>query len=106
MTDEPAYFRKAAQPTVGPSFEGARPDWYLGPITGQSSPVLTFDLSRLTWIDYAEMRWHPQVNASLSLMAFMLHQIDWTIESEDKKAAALVEENLRLIWTPLVRAIS
>lgn len=101
------YFRKATPPALGPSFEGARPEWYLGPMTGgPQSPVLMFDLSRLTWQDYAEMRWHPQVNASLSLMTFMLHQMDWHIESEDKKAAAVVEENLRLIWTQLVRGLS
>jgi hypothetical protein len=100
------FFRKADPPALGPSFEGAHPDWYLGPMGGTQSPVLMFDLSRLTWLDYAEMRWHPQVNASLSLMTFMLHQMDWHIESEDKKAAAVVEENLRLIWTQLVRGLS
>ena len=101
------FFRKADPPALGPSFEGARPEWYLGPMSGHAqSPVLMFDLSRLTWLDYAEMRWHPQVNASLSLITFMLHQIDWHIESEDKKAAEVVEENLRLIWTQLVRGLS
>ena len=101
------FFRKAPPPALGPAFEGARPDWWvLGPMQGSASPVLMFDLSKLTWMDYAEMRWHPQVNASLSLMTFMLHQLDWKIESEDKKAAAVVEENMREIWTQLVRAIS
>jgi hypothetical protein len=101
-----SHYRKAPPPALGDSFEGARPDWFLGPMYGQSSPVLMFDLSKLTWLDYAEMRWHPQVNASLSLMTFMLHQMDWTIESEDTKLAETVEENLRLIWTQLVRGIS
>ena len=81
----------------------------LGPLSGSmgaGAPVLMFDLSRLTWLDYSEMRWHPQVNASLSLMTFMLHQLDWTIECEDKKIVDLVEENLRLVWTQLVRGIS
>lgn len=100
------FYRKAPAPATGPSFEGARPDWYLGPMSGAQSPVLMFDLSRLTWLDYAEMRWHPQVNASLSLMTFMLHQMDWHIECEDKKLGALVEENMRLIWTQLVRGLS
>ena len=117
MTDTPVrngirrsdYFTKAPPPATGPTFEGALPEWYLGPLTGQpmaGSPVLMFDLSKLTWMDYSEMRWHPQVNASLSLMTFMLHQLDWTIECEEKKIADLVEENMRLIWTPLIRAIS
>lgn len=104
-----SYFTKAPPPAVGPSFEGAKPDWMLGPLMGSmgaGAPVLMFDLSRLTWVDYSEMRWHPQVNASLSLMTFMLHQLDWTIECEEKKIADLVEENLRLIWTELVRGIS
>jgi len=103
---EPQMFRKADPPALGHAFEGARPEWYLGPMTGAQSPVLMFDLSRLTWVDYAEMRWHPQVNASLSLMTFMLHQLDWHIECEDKKIAAVVEENMRLIWTQLVRGLS
>ena len=117
MTDTPVrngirrseYFTKAPPPATGHAFEGALPEWYLGPLYGGQSagaPVLMFDLSKLTWMDYAEMRWHPQVNASLSLMTFMLHQLDWHIECEEQKIADLVEENMRLIWTQLIRAIS
>ena len=100
------FFRKADSAGARPLLRRGTP----GVVPGADdrpaqSPVLMFDLSRLTWLDYAEMRWHPQVNASLSLITFMLHQMDWHIESEDKKAAALVEENLRLIWTQLVRGI-
>lgn len=102
----PQLFRKADPPSLGPAFQGASPDWYLGPQSATTSPVLMFDLSRLTIWDYAEMRWHPQVNASLSLMTFMLHQMDWRIQCDDRKIADLVEENLRLIWTELVRSIS
>ncbi len=105
------FYRKASPPTLGPAFEGSagedRNDWFTDPFLGVGAPVLTFDLSRLTWMDYAEMRWHPQVNASLSLITFMIHQVDWKITcAGDARAAGIVEENMRLIWTELVRAIS
>jgi hypothetical protein len=36
----------------------------------------------------------------------MLHQCDWHIECDDKKTADVVETNMRLIWTQLVRGIT
>ena len=52
------------------------------------------------------MRHNPQINASLSVLTFMIHQIDWWIECEDKKIADMVEENLRQVWTRMIRAMS
>ena len=96
-------FRKADPPATGPAFDNT----WMEPFKGfAGAPALMFDVSKLTLADYAEMRNHPQVNASLSMMTFMLHQCDWYIECEDKKVGALVEENMRLIWTELVRGIS
>jgi hypothetical protein len=68
--------------------------------------TVQFDLSRLTLADYRSMRDHYQVNASQSVLAFMIHQADWTIECEDKKIASHCAENLTEIWTRLVRAVS
>lgn len=97
-------FKKAAAPTMGPSFgqwSGRDVSFYTLPGGG----VLTFDLSALTMADYRAMRHHPQINASMSLLTFMIHQVDWTVECEDKKIADFVEANLRDIWTRLVRAM-
>lgn len=103
MTSEPYTFRKADPPATGPTFDNSFTDpfqHYVG------APAIMFDTSKLTLHDLSEMRTHPQVNASLSLMAFMLHQSDWHIECEDQKIADVVEENMRLIWTQLVRGIT
>jgi hypothetical protein len=100
---EPYYFRKAKAPATGPTFDNSWLQPYQ-PFAG--SPAIMFDTTKLTLADFSEMRTHPQVNASLSLMAFMLHQADWYVECEDKKIATLVEENLHLIWTQLIRGLS
>ncbi|AXH46464.1 portal protein [Gordonia phage RobinSparkles] len=67
---------------------------------------LQFDTSKLRLSDYRMMRDHYQVNSSLSLLTFMIHQVDFTVQCEDKKAAQHCEDNLRKIWTRLVRAMS
>ena len=102
----PSTFRKAQPPSLGPAFDHTSlsdANLLLG-LPGSTS--MMFDVSKLTTADFRSMRWHPQVNASLSMISFMLHQMDWKIESEDKRLAGIVEENMRLIWTRLVRAIS
>lgn len=65
-----------------------------------------FDLSKLTLADYRTMKTHYQVNASLSLLAFMIHQSEWHIECDQKKIADHVEANMRKVWSRLVRALS
>lgn len=98
-------FKKAKSPATGPSFgqwSGNDVSFYTMPGGG----VLSFDLSALTMEDYRAMRHHPQINASMSVLTFMVHQVDWHIECEDQKIADMVEENLREIWTRLVRAMS
>ena len=103
---EPAFqFRKADPPSLGPSFEQRS----TVPLLFESVPgsmSLMFDTSKLTLGDYHNMRTHPQVHASLSLMTFMIHQADWKIECKDKKVAETIEDNMRQIWTELVRGIS
>jgi hypothetical protein len=98
-------FRKDSPPTKGEAFNFS--EW--GEVTAMNSPgaaAVMFDVSKLNLSDYRAMRWHPQVNASLTMISFMLHQMDWKIESSNKKLAAAVEENLRVIWTRLIRSIS
>jgi hypothetical protein len=100
---EVSTFRKAAPPTLGPAFGHSTYDPNLVQMPGGAT--LMFDLSKLTLADMRAMRYHPQINASLSLITFMIHQVDWHIECEDKRIADAVEENLRRIWTRLIRAI-
>lgn len=65
-----------------------------------------FDLSKLTLADFRGMKTHYQVNASLSLLSFMIHQSDWHIECDDAKIVTHVESNMRNVWSRLVRAMS
>jgi hypothetical protein len=97
-------FRRDPAPARGPAFPHSSQDPKLVELPGGS--MLMFDLSRLTLADYRVMRHHPQVNASLSLMTFMLHQVDWRIECEDARIASVVEDNLRILWSRLVRSMS
>lgn len=68
--------------------------------------LVQFDLNKLSLEDFRVMRDHYQINAVLSGMTFMLHQIDWHIECEDEKIKKHVQENMDAIWTPLVRGMS
>lgn len=67
---------------------------------------MQFDLSKLTLADYRQMKTNYQINSSLSLLAFMVHQSDWHIQCKDKKIANQCEANLRPMWSRLVRAMS
>jgi hypothetical protein len=96
-------FRKADPPRLGTAFDQKSQFSQYSGIPG--SQALMFDLDKLTLADYSNMRSHPQINASLSLMSFMLHQIDWKITCERQDIADVVEENMHLIWTPLVRGL-
>ncbi len=98
-------YRKEKAPRTGPQFgqwQGNRPKMFEMPGGG----FLQFDLSRLTFGDYRAMRDHYQVNASLSLLSFMMHQMDWHIECDNKKIADSIEESLRRVWSRLIRAVS
>ncbi len=68
--------------------------------------VVQFDLSRLNVKDFRQMSTHYQVNSSLSVLTFMLHQLDWHIECDDARVTEHVTQNLGAIWTRLVRAMS
>lgn len=75
-------------------------------VTMPGGAVMQFDLSRLTLADYRAMRTNYQLGASLNVLTFVMHQIDWSIECESAEIQALIEEDLRDNWTPLVRALS
>jgi hypothetical protein len=99
-------FKKGEQPKIGNAYaawEGRPQITYRGIPGGE---MLSFDLSQLTLNDFEAMRYHPQINSSLSVLTFMIHQGDWRIECEDARIRSMVEENMAIIWTRLVRAMS
>lgn len=99
------WYKKTKAPKMGPAYG----HWANREMTYMSMPggqVLQFDLSLLNLADYRVMRYHPQINASLSVLTFMIHQIDWHIECEDKKIEAQLQANMEDVWTRLVRAMS
>lgn len=101
-----ASYKKDKPKAFGPAFG----QWQDRDVAWNEMPggaILQFDLSALTLADYRAMRYHPQINANLSVLTFMLHQLDWKIECpEDKKFAQEVDDELRPMWTRLVRALS
>ena len=100
-------FKKATPPKLGEAFA---PTWQ--GVEGNSyyklpgGGILQFDLSKLTLADYRMMRDHYQINASLSVLTFMMHQLDWKIESDNERVRKHCQENMEHIWTRLVRALS
>jgi hypothetical protein len=98
--------KKGPQPKIGDHYGGwaGRPTPVPVPFPDQG--MLSFDLSALTLADFHNMRYHPQINSSLSVLTFMIHQCDWRIECENSRVREMVEENMTTIWTRLVRAMS
>ena len=68
--------------------------------------AVAFDTSRLTLNDFRGMLPHYQINSSLSLLTFMMHQMDWHIECEDPKMRTFLTEEMQRVWNRLVRAKS
>lgn len=68
--------------------------------------AIGFDLNNLTLADFRQMKDHYQINASLSVLTFMLHQTEWHIECENKKIANMCEEMLTEVWSALVRSMA
>jgi hypothetical protein len=98
-------YKKADPPKSGPAFGQWGGDRNVVFSSLPGGGLVQMDLSKLTLEDYRNMRDHYQVNASLSVLTFMLHQSDWHIECDDKKIADHCEANLREIWTPLCRSL-
>lgn len=98
--------KKAPPPKMGEAFGSSFGKDQLASMQLPGGGILQFDLSRLTLGDYRAMRDHYQVNISLAVLTFMMHQLDWRVECSDKKIAEAAEDQLRLTWTRLVRAMS
>lgn len=98
-------FKKAPPPKLGEKF-GAWSGPNVQYLTMPGGGVLQFDLSRLTLADFRSMRDHYQINASLSVLSFMMHRLDWHVECTDTKIATFIEDGLRKVWTRLIRGLS
>lgn len=101
-------FRKAEPPKKGPAFgDWTRPvyeyDWAKNMAGGG---LLQFDLSKLGLGDFRAMREHYQINISLAILTFTMHQLDWSIECDDPKIVSFLEDNLEKVWTRMIRGIS
>ena len=99
-------YRKADPPKIGEQFA---PGWASLGKPSYHTPggrVLLFYLDRLTLQDFRAMRSHYQINISLSLLSFMIHQVNWRIEGTDTKVRRFVQENMREIWGRFIRATS
>lgn len=99
-------YAKAPQPMLGEKFGlwAGRED-IMSSLRLPGGGMLMFDLERLTLDDYRSMRNHYQINISLMVLMFLMHETDWTIECDDDRIRQHCEENMRMIWTRLVRGI-
>lgn len=68
--------------------------------------AVQFDLSRLTLSDYRQMSSHYQINSSLSVLTFMLHQLEYRFVGGTTRSVKVVDEIMRPMWSRLVRAFS
>lgn len=103
--DTVAAFKKTAPPQLGEAFASVHyHDKELFTLPGGG--VIQFDLNKLKLQDFRAMKDHYQVNASLSVLMFLMHQLDWKIVSDNAKVATFCEQNMREVWTRLVRALS
>lgn len=100
-----ASFKKATPPPTGEKFG----NWSGDAVDVMRLPgggLLGFNLDDLTLDDFRQMKDHYQINSSLSILTFMLHQMEYRIECEDKKLQAQAEEMLEAVWGRLVRSMS
>lgn len=95
--------KKAAAPALGEKYgrwSGPDSQYFTMPGGG----VMQFDLSQLTLDDYRQMLDHYQINSSLTVLTFLLHQMEWHVEGGTAKQNDFYNEQLRNNWTRLVRA--
>lgn len=97
-------FKKDPPPRPDKVFPWAGKDISIMQMPGGGA--IQFDLNRLTMADYRSMRDHYQINASMAVLSFMVHQAEWQIKCSDKRIATAIEEALVPVWSRLVRAAS
>lgn len=100
-----AQFKKASPPKTGEQY-GVWAGDNVSIMTLPGGGAITFDLNRLTMADFRQMKDNYQINSSLSILTFMMHQAEWHIECDNKKIADRCTEQLQEVWSPLVRSMS
>lgn len=98
--------KKVRPPALGERYgqwaaDVVRPIWEL-----PGGGTIAFDTSKLTLSDFRQMKGHYQINSSLSVLTFMMHQMEWHIEGPNKKVNEFVEQVIKDVWSRLVRAKS
>jgi len=97
--------KKAPAPTVGDKYAAwGGPNAQVMSLPGGGA--IMFDLDRLDVGDFRQMRDDYQISASLAVLTFLLHQMDWRIECDDTKQKTFYTEQIENMWTPLVRSMS
>jgi hypothetical protein len=99
-------FKKAPPPKLGAESFGAWAGRDIQHLQLPGGGIVQFDLNKLTLSDFRTMRDHYQINSSLSVLSFMQHQSDWSIQCDDKKIADECERQLTEVWTPLNRSLA
>lgn len=99
-------FKKAPAPKLGEAFGSTWNDQSLLWSSLPGGGIVGFDLNKLTLADFRMMRDHYQVNASLSVLSFMMHQLQWRIECDNETIRKFCHDNMEQMWTRLVRALS
>lgn len=67
---------------------------------------VVLDPSALSLEDFRVMKTHYQINSSLTVLTFMMHQLDYSIEASNSKVKSGIEYAMDKVWTRLVRAMS
>ena len=98
--------KKAAPPPLGERYGQWSGETVMPMLQLPGGGAVGFDTSQLTLADFRQMKGHYQINSSLTILTFMMHQMDWHIECPRQGVADLVEGQLRRIWSRLVRAKS
>lgn len=98
--------KSKVKPKIGELAVGFGEELYSALRFNPTPNSLQFDTSKLTLADYRLMLDHYQVNSSLCLLTFMIHQAQWRIKCDDQKVADHCEMNLKRVWTRLIRAMS
>lgn len=97
--------KKAPAPALGEKYGNwGGPNTQMMTLPGGGA--IQFDLDSLKLEDFRQMKDHYQINSSLTVLMFLMHQIEWRITCDDKKQRDFYTEQIENNWTPLVRAKS
>lgn len=99
--------KKTPAPTTGDKFgQWGGPNAATQAMTLPGGGILQFNLDGLELGDFRQMRDHYQISSSLSVLMFLMHQIEFKVKCSDKKQEEFYNEQINSIWTPLVRSLS